>query len=1132
MDDLVAVHSESAAGAITSSPDGRYTYVAEGGTVTLIHHDVGATVLQDNYESPQWRVQVGSLGVVPVEMALDPDMDFSEPISASDPNALLLIAGGRDGLWVMDASPDVGASHKAYRVDDSGDSIPATQHSIKWCNDVKVVEFANKSYVLALFAARGRSILRVYNLDAVRAVAAQGSETGNELAPLYTFKLKSNPNVTASGGNAGAEAYAFGMAVDLVGPSEAYIYIAMGEHGIFRVHMQNIGGTLQPVPTIEHGPWFGDRSPYLPHGDGGGQLPQLYASLRYYLPRNSTDPSDLVAKFNPYFLDVAVQNEASGDHRLYAAVDHLGWCGFNLDAAWGELIYTDFNTTHPGFPDFIQEGTRFQIALQDNDEIHLYDDLENDEASTRFSAARHVEVVRTFDVTLEEEFSTLVVSASFRRFATDPGRMNEGRILGSQLNLGAVPLQSIPTASSGVFDYVYAYDLRDYIDSMGSTAWTYNAQNLIGAIRGGWDLHVPEDQPDGKLHVIYGADADADRLDEPLVPKTGKNNLIRAWFDLWPTVFTTSAPPGHTGSVVRGRHYRLGRETVSVGASKLDPRVLVTSGNDAGVIPNGPLLFNPANGEISAPFSTHGFAYEPATAINAPAGTTIPAGQNRDLTFGVIMDPRGGFVGPGTSAEHEYRMGVRPRDLSLAGDPATPDSTYFETWRATRFSVTEDPGTQEVNGVSVDKSLYLIAPPSKFSPDPYSGSALSERQVWSGRAYYSSMTTFEEYNEYVRELLPPVDSKGIMFCGLNSSPQGMWAMRLSKLEGALDSAATPSNDDLLQPEEYRATGLVPDLFLGGLVTHPEYWNVDDVRMFDHEKDAEYFLRNVTSHTVGEVLTWNPDLFQMRIDPEAPETGWVMAVPSGYIAFRADDDVVLGNSMTGQIPHLDWAPDAEFQAGYSRMMVRLFDVSDPTKIETVHPSAAPSENLDSVNLPAMTIIGPELKTCTSMVRGVQMVDALGATRQLLIVGDLVGKLFIYDITGVLQTMASQNPANGTHYGSFITGQPLLTYAAQRSLSDGAASGVFGLEVCKEEWTVGQTVEQATYVYIGLPRVGVEVAELRFNTVNDLELDYIGRIQTPGNGSQLHKQEIEGTEYLFVGDYDAGIRVYKHHPIGGQ
>ena len=259
---------------------------------------------------------------------------------------------------------------------------------------------------------------------------------------------------------------------------------------------------------------------------------------------------------------------------------------------------------------------------------------------------------------------------------------------------------------------------------------------------------------------------------------------------------------------------------------------------------------------------------------------------------------------------------------------------------------------------------------------------------------------------------------------------------------------------------------------------------------------------------------------------------MLAVPSGYIAFKADDDVVLGNSMTGQVPHPNWAPDAEFQAGYSRMMVRLFDVSDPTNFDTVHRSAAPSENLDSVNLPAMTIIGPELKTCVSMVRGVQMVDALGVTRQLLVVGDLVGKLFIYDITGVLQTMASQNPANGTHYGSFITGQPLLTYTAQKSLSDDAASGVFGLEVCKEVWTAGQTPMEATYVYLGLPRVGVEVAELRFNSSNVLELEYIGRIQTPGSGSQLHKQEIEGTEYLFVGDYDAGIRIYKHHPVGGQ
>ena len=1118
MDELLTVHSPGAAGAFTSSPGGRYIYAGEGGTVVAFLGDPSAPNPKDNYETPLWQVPVGKLGVTPIEMILDPGMAWTEPINTNDPYAFLIIAGGRDGLWIMDAnpanySPTGSGSHHAYRVDDSGNSNPSTQNGIKWCNDVKLLTLESKTYVLALFAGRGRSNLRIYDLDDLRNIASLGAETGNEIAPLRVVYLKSNSNVTAPSADPNASSYSFGMALDSLSTTDAFVYVAMGEHGIFRVELKSLAGFLQPPGNVEHGPWFGNGSSYQSYRPFSSTR-ELYGSLEYFLPNTSSNPADLVARHNPFFLDLAIDNRGPGQHRLYAAVSNLGWCSFSLDAGvpWDEDIYNTTSGAH-GFPDFLQAGQPVQIGPQSRDMIRPYSDtglLAND----RQSYTRHIDIVTTEDG-LGVEFSTLVASLSNRPFLYDPGRMSDGRSLTAGLNLGPIDVAAYHPSTIGKNKYVLAYDLRD----VGSGNWNYAGYNLEAAIVGGWELHVPEEQPAGELHVIYGEAADLAKLDEPNLIKGTGQNLVRAWFSSWPT---TPIATTHSGSVARGRYFRQGRSLQTVAPSKLDPRVLVSAHNDSGVVPDGPMIFDPVQGTIETPFKTPGWEVENPSAVVVATGNAVPAGQSDDLMYGMTMDPRGGFLGNISGTTYEYRMGAGRRNIRLFQDSA---DVFRDRWRVDRFSVTEDLG-QNVSAVTREKEFWMTAPACKFSVSPYENELLNDRKTWSGRPYYNVMSTFEDYNAYVvQNYSQEVDSMGLMFAGINGSPQGLWALRLSVLKAGLDDPLLPADRAYVTPLQFMAGGQLSGLIKGALTTHPEYWNIDDARTASAHSDAKYFIRKSEDQSLAAVQTWYPDLFEMPVDPsQGTDTGWILAVPCGYVALSTSDQLLT--------THPTWGPDdSQLVGGFRRMMVRLFDVTDPTLIETVVGVGALAPNLDSKDLPAVTIIGPDDDTAAFLARHVQIPDNTGTVRQLLLVGDLSGRVYLYDIADVLQTMATSTPPKGKHFGSFFSGSPLVTYNNQRSLSDDASNGVYGLEVRRESWMDGTLQREATYVYVGTPRIGIELVELSFNTANVPELNYLGRIQTPGNASYLYMADVAGTTHLFMGDYEGGVRIYKH-PAGGQ
>ncbi|MFT7671276.1 MAG: hypothetical protein ACI8X5_003993 [Planctomycetota bacterium] len=1144
MDELVTVHPYSFAGPIAASRDGKYAYMAEGGAVALVLADHTLSAAAGNYQAPLWRHPVGKTGVIPTEMSLDPEFNFTEPMTPNAPKNLLYIAGGRDGFWVMEASVVSIAPlgqwepRPAYRIDNSGTTSVSTQNSRRWCNDVGFMTVNGNVYALALFARMDKSVLRVYDIDDVRDVAKYGTETGSEIQSLFNIKLESIPNVSGS-------AYAMGMDVDEVATDHSNVYVAMGEHGIFRVSFEDTGSGLvlsTPQSPVEHGPYFGDGSAYA------GYNAPLYENVEYYEGNNHN--STLLLTHRPYFLDVAVENLASDSdrHRVYAAVDNLGWCAFSIKSsvAWDDDIWDPASGAH-GYPDFIQEGKQ-KASTDQNSTKKMIRLATTAEDGNKASFARQIEVVTTRESSTSPYSTALIVSASSRRFIELPELKNEGRFLQWNLTLGPIHKKDKLNDYGGKHSLIIAYDLEHVGDT--ANGWVFNDDNYLGVSVGGTAFCAVEEPPMDQLHLFYGSSVPGGKLPDEDVDNSTSNNAVRVWYEDWPDgvnqLNLDHNWSEHDDFLTRGRYYRLGRITTSFGSSLIDPQILVSASNDAGVIPDGPPIFDLANKRITTPFASEGATVE-STPVHVIPGSTLPTGQASELTYGVIMNPGGAFVKTDDGVDYEYRMGFSPRIVgqgydTMCDDPPTTDGTdrwwLASRWKGNKFHATYDAGTGELTGVITDHQVFLTPPANKFSAGDYSQVAECQKPTWSGRAYYSTTTTFPEYNAYVAlNYGTSVDSKGLLFATVNGSPQGLWALAMSKYEAVLDNGRdpidNPTGDDVdhqVDPDQYVSNGVVR----GALVTHPEYWNIPDVRTNPAITDANYFIQKSSGSSLADVQTWYPDLFKLP-KPGGGEA-WILAVPCGYSVLSENDGGVGGHSPS-------WDPDPRFtEAGgsFEHMMVRLFDVTDPTQLDTSGGLSA-GYNDDSRDLPAYTILGPDAETSAIFVKSIKANDGTN-DRHLLLVADLGGKVYLYDIEDLLDpaNSAVDPPTTLPHsdqYGWFFDDAPLDTYETQTNLTDNYANGVWGCVVMDETWTDSSGSHAATYVYMGVPRIGIEVARLEFDSSQNPYLDYLGRIRTPGNLAWLEVEEFDpplagGTnKLLYVSDYNGGMRIYSH-PAGGN
>ena len=224
LDELAAVAPGSYPTAQIMTDDGEWIFSAEGGAMAFIYlgnAHPGNTVFPQPpllqlqpMPSAIKRVQVGTLGVITADLALDPALDLvDDPVTlpkGTEPDAyippdedyadLIYIAGGHLGLWAMEAHPVDEYMNRAVRIDNSGDLDPTTQNSNRFCTDVEVVEIEGEHFLVALFARKDDNILRVYRLQdvhsamaAARSASGTHPDLGHESVGLATFPFGAHP---------------------------------------------------------------------------------------------------------------------------------------------------------------------------------------------------------------------------------------------------------------------------------------------------------------------------------------------------------------------------------------------------------------------------------------------------------------------------------------------------------------------------------------------------------------------------------------------------------------------------------------------------------------------------------------------------------------------------------------------------------------------------------------------------------------------------------------------------------------------------------------------------------------------------------------------------------------------------
>ena len=1076
LEELVAVYPYSSGYTMTSTPDGNYLYAGEGCAVAVIHSDPTDLNADDNYNIPIKRDPVGRTGVLPVKLLLDPDV-ATTPVYGDDD--LLYIAGGRDGLWAMQADTQNDTQpNLAVRIDDAKvETSTADQDSRRWCNDLDYITLEEGgeqvTYLVALFGQKNGSRLRLYNLDLVRSTVnlalGAGEETGHEINPQKSIGLPKHASMDAAGNG---PSFAFGMDADEV---NAAIYVAMGFHGLVRVKLDLPNNPpIQPW-SLTWGPFFGDASYYATLDS------DLYQNVKFY------EGAELVTDYPPPFLDVAVDRTDPEDPWLYAAVDHLGLVGFSLSGAWNDHIHDGAN---PYVKRFHQEG------VKDGSPALSWSELVDETEVLRCSTfARRVQVI--------ESAKALVVSTLPIPTLRHPAVLTMSRTMSfDQMRVGPISgeatwTQFTPPPTGWVrHGYTLAYDLEQ------RDTWQSGERNTAARANMGRQMYGPPIQASSTLSFFAGGEYEVSRLLDPdRGAAVNQLDLYRVEFDGWPP--TPPAVLTNYSQLVRYKEYRAGRWVYRAALNAANPQVLTTTNNEGGLIPTAPLVLDltqPGGAKIVANFDP------------GPDDDPPPRKPYRiDGTNGIVFEPDAAHAkdNPSGPGKLEYRFGMR------RWNPGTPPMEM--RWRLARMlggtNVTDPPNA---TAPYEQKEIFFTAPPDQFLSTGY--------YQYAGAGYSP---------DYYADT-----GKNYLFASVFQSPQGIRVLDFDQLIAKMDDDDDTSdgeNNDLAD-QDWNAA------MVGEFTTHPEYWNVEECRRnLTPDPDALDFVGRGTAFD-GKVRTMPPQFIELPKDGHGhPADTWVLAVPCCYAGCDETADPFPN--------HPGWIPELDFQTGhgYSRLMVRFFDISDHTLIN----DDATQTQVGSYKMPTYTLLGPDECSSAMFLRTLHLDLEGNNDRYFCFVADLGGHMYVYEITDLLTLPPDFSPGgikSHIHYGATIgpdatypnTLLPFATYDPPDCLADDQISNIWDLEVDTAHWVDGELIEHdEVYVYVSVQREGVQV--LRFDvsgTSDETRLVPLQLIQTPGETAFLYlcnvPQALENTDVgdyvtdklLFVGDAIAGFRIYTY------
>ena len=983
----LGAYASSRLRALTCTTDGRWIYEAEGGRLVLVDtwdEGAGGTSI-DGFLGPggSKSFQLGERGVLASALALDPD---AAPEPQDGPSELLYVAGGRDGVWVVQADTAPDRENRAWRIDDSGDLQTGSQGSRRWCADVATARVGDQLYLLALFARKDASRLRLYPLDEVRALASSGQgELGGELVPALQVPLGAHPMAPPVSTHASfGGSLALAMAVDPhPGPGgalQADVYVALAHHGLARVELRPGGSGVQAGVTF--GPVFGEGSAYETDVHKNLIPPhlstQLYGNTVQEVSAEYLDAPRVDREELPQVTDVAVlRGEVDGQPtlQLFATVDHLFWLGVDLGA----------RGFAPDTPLLVHAGQELAFTPPHATyELHGMRPLGS--TGERFGAGRALEVVE------HPGQGFLLVVATWRSsLAKDYfSFVNEGVAYDGDLDWGG-GAGALPVLGAETFIYRVGHvPGAGYVFEPRARVTTGGGPGLALPGPAGQDL--PEHlrvvhhylEPEEAVPPGYSAVEDAEKrmlggvaLD--IVRIEGGQEVLRY-----------------------GRPFRHGRGAYAFQAAfdRARPDLVVLGKND-GSLP-GPGLLQVVSGKGGA-------------AELVPRHR--PTGGRRDerLPLGLLFDPDSQLVEGHAPHERTY---LSAGDSPLRGDPRS-------RWQVVRLRV--PPGPAGVRRAT-RQALWTLQPP----PDSF-GSP--------GRWYYMGLSAEPALDQAMGE---SGSAQRLMFGTRQRSPEGLVVIdRDAAFAWAAANGEQGQDYDL---EALAAGGVWSE----ALVTHPEFcWmpRSDPLLRAYWGQDLANLPGSYRSDTINQVLSWMPEAFQAE-DPDVPGAlRWVLAAPCG--AIQGDPEWNVFDADPGYRPqglYQDWYGhglvqfwelwDDPADVPDRGLVPRTFDHPGHDLVPGTVDDVAGCSPLARLVAPGGPRAG-EPKGNIYRLRTLE-VESGAQRRVYLFCVDFAGRLFVYSVEGVL---GQGDPTTRLDDSTFL----VETWLTPQALSDGLPSALHDVVV---------------------------------------------------------------------------------------
>lgn len=944
-------HTPSVGRAFTSSHDGKWLFHSEGGTMVFIKANAtNGNIDEDDYriESKLKRVGTGPREVLVAKMILDPAADPEPGPLANNPANLLYMACGRDGLWIMEADVDPTAVNQAWPVDDSGNDSDLNQNSRRWCADVGLCQVQGVDYLAAIFTKKGHSVLRVYSLAQVRAAG-----TGGVMNPLDQIILSSNsaaPSISSTASY--SRPVSLALAVDQESNEEsgqyADLYVAMGPHGVVRVSLKGdaAGGLLSLAKT--DGPVFGSFTAYDQNSPPGTVPDSADASAGLYGDWvQMSDWKFLSTQVEqrheaPMFVDVAVHDSADagdglGVHQLFVAVDHLFWVVFDLHGPFS-----------PQMPILHHEGDRWSFSgtygSWSQPMVKPLDPA--DGGIDEVSFARSLAIV---DGGVQGPL--LVVTGSRRSILRD---FMDTSLEAIGFDEHLQPGRTWTEVASSARTYVYRIQ-ASYPDADFNIAGSFD--------EGGGGVYVPPTQDltaEPYLAVFHSSFIVNSAGESP--PAMSLTRMLLPW-----------AVGGPVQTFRRPNQSHRGRMAFNIGHSILDPNLLLTSGNDAGLPQDGFVVMgkNPA-----PPGSYEVKVYDDSSA------------SDRRGSGNILAD-----------AEMQWI------------DPLDPEAEYWWT-----SGVYPDPGGDPKKSVAGFKLIHIVLK----GGDAFSFQALNQpNQDWHGyiqpplnrygkpgRVYYQAGCMNRDFDAF----LGPGESR--LFGTWQKSPEGLVVLDGEKVVDLLKLApGTIIDSSTWQSNEMRL-----------LVTHPEFNNMP-VTDTDLQK---WWGGTLNKDLNGLVGAWPSKLIQL------PGGSWVLAVPCGQIHADPAWEIYDGAGQAW-LPPSGSIWEAEFTKG----LVQFWEMKpDPTDGNRYWPEVADPTVVGVAGLsPLQKIIAPDTETVIGTLESVTMTHN-GVPETYLFCADFGGHLYVYSIidiassSGIDTALDNNDPtklvATWNSKANFFDDQPSLIW----------------------------------------------------------------------------------------------------------